>query len=190
MSLGTWFRDYIYIPCGGSKVTHKYKLFRNLMIVWVLTGLWHGYNLTFIVWGITYGGMIFFEKIFDIPTKLSMLGKGIYRIGVLFIVNIEWVVFRSESLYYAWMFLKGMFGFGGTDKTARAAFLLKDYAPFILASIICAIPVGNWIKEKCAKHHCDIVYSILSRTILFGMVMISIAFIVAGANNPFVYANF
>lgn len=190
ISLGLWFRDYVYIPCGGSRVSNKYRLVGNLMLVWMITGLWHGANWTFIFWGITYGSFVSFEKISDFPGKLPPFGKWMYRGIILFVVNIEWVIFKSESLAYAWTYLKGMFGFGGAERTARAMFLLEDYAPFIILSIVCCMPVIQYIENIGTNKGLYVPCLVFFRGVLFMMVLISIAFIISGSNNPFAYANF
>lgn len=160
------------------------------MTVWILTGLWHGANWTFIVWGLTYGCFVSFEKVFDISKRLKGIGRCLYRIAVLTVINIEWVIFKSENLSYAWIYLKGMFQPWNTEGNARAFFLIKDYWPFIVAALLCSVPMRIWIANKSKGTWMKSIYAVFSKILLLILFLISISFIVAGANNPFAYANF
>ena len=191
VTLGTWFKDYVYIPMGGSRVS-RLRLYLNLLVVWLLTGLWHGANWTFVVWGLSYFVFIALEKRFDIPNHLNILGQILYRIICLIIINFEWVIFRSDSIQSAWIYIRGMFvSVGYTAANSRALFLFKDYAVFIVAAILFSMPVVPKLKEFCGmKKTFSVVYSIASAIIVASLFIWSVSFIVAGANNPFVYANF
>lgn len=94
VSLGTWFRDYVYFPLGGSRVATKRRLVLNLFVVWFLTGIWHGANWTFMLWGVMYFVLITAEKLTNFPSKI----KGLGHIYTLFFVLIGWVIFRADSL--------------------------------------------------------------------------------------------
>ena len=100
ISLGSWFRDYLYFPLGGSRVKTRSRLIFNLAVVWLATGIWHGANWTFILWGVMYGVIIIFEKLLDLPSRLpkSKVASIAYQIFTLLAVMIGWVLFRSESL--------------------------------------------------------------------------------------------
>lgn len=115
ITLGAWFRDYVYIPLGGSRVK-KSRLFFNLFVVWALTGIWHGAGWNFVAWGLGYFILISLEKSLQWPQKIrNRFIKTVYRILVLFIINFQWVIFRSVSLHKAVDFISSMFNarYGG-----------------------------------------------------------------------------
>lgn len=113
MSLGSWFRDYVYFPLGGSKVSSKQKLIRNLFVVWLLTGVWHGASWNFIIWGLIYFILISFEELSDYPNKFKhKISKCFYQILTMIIVVLCWVIFRAEGLHNAIGYLSNMFGIG------------------------------------------------------------------------------
>lgn len=196
VTLGAWFRDYVYIPLGGSRVDQKWKLYRNLFTVWLLTGLWHGANWTFVVWGLGYFLLIAAEKATGMPERLtSRVARVAYRIASLFCINLLWVVFRAENLEAAWQYIQGMFCWRADPiVNARAWFLIKDNAAFLICAVLFAMPLVPWIRKKCKECNgnrvahvaCEGIFAIASM-ILFCW---AISYMVAGANNPFIYANF
>jgi D-alanyl-lipoteichoic acid acyltransferase DltB (MBOAT superfamily) len=144
ISLGTWFRDYVYFPLGGSRVKSKYRLVFNLFVVWTLTGIWHGANWTFLVWGIMYFFLIALEKLTGFLKKLGLLGN-IYT--MLFVI-IGWVVYRSNSLEQAWMYIRSMFGdslFGMINETD--IFWLKNTVFFYAIGIFFAFPIAKRVPR-------------------------------------------
>lgn len=188
ISLGTWFRDYVYIPLGGSRVKTKLRLVFNLFVVWLLTGLWHGANWTFILWGLLYFMLLTFEKIIDynkITKKLSVL-RNIYT---LFFVIIGWVLFRSDSIQYAFLYLQSMFGLSENAFMDNyfIGHLSNSYIFFILGFIF-SMPVKILFKRIINVDNliCNIAYNI----ILIIIFIISISYIVKGSYNPFIYFNF
>lgn len=192
MTLGSWFRDYVYIPMGGSRVAGA-KKYRNLFVVWLLTGLWHGNGWNFIFWGMGYFILIAFEKRFLLPDKLpNRLWKSLYRIFTLLIVNFLWVIFYHQNIQDGFNYI-GIMLRGVTDRVAdrRMLFLLDDYKVFFLAAILFAIPVCPWIEKKLSgvrggKAVWEIFFS-LSIAIFF---IFSLSLVVSGQNNPFLYMNF
>lgn len=184
ISMGTWFRDYVYFPLGGSRTDSRLKVFRNLMIVWLLTGIWHGANWTFVLWGGAYGILIALEKFTGFTKKLG----GFSHVYTMFCVVTGWALFRSDSVAKAGMFLKAMFGFGAHGHLAGAANLLLHYGGiFIILGLICCFPVKNLIK-KCVKskplYEAGYVISLLA------VFAISMLYVVKGGYNPFIYFNF
>lgn len=111
ISLSTWFKDYVYIPLGGNR-DGKYKQIRNILIVWLLTGIWHGANWTFLIWGLLFGILLIIEKIF-LNKFMEKLPSFIRRIYVLFIVMILFVIFNSDNMSEALINIKGLFGMNG-----------------------------------------------------------------------------
>ena len=141
MSLGAWFRDYVYIPLGGSRVETK-RIIRNLLIVWALTGIWHGAAWNFVFWGLYYGGILLLEK-FVLKDILAKLPKALSTAGTIFLVVIGWVFFFSPSLGSAFVWLARMFGIGAhgfLDATAK--YYLGSSLVLVLVSIFAACPLG------------------------------------------------
>lgn len=192
ITLGAWFRDYIYIPAGGSRVG-KIRLLFNLFLVWAFTGIWHGSTWNFVVWGLGYFVVIAFEKFTGLPDKIkSKPVQILYRIGMLLFVNFQWIIFRADNLSHGLLFIKAMFTSGTNPLAdARTLFLLKDYAAFFIAAIILSFPVVPWLEKKCQTN--TKTYTIM-QTILMIVVSLlfvwSLSFVVSGLNNPFAYANF
>jgi len=151
MSLGAWFRDYVYIPLGGSRVS-KGKIVRNLLVVWALTGIWHGASWNFIFWGLYYGGLLLLEK-FVLAKFLEKVPTFLKRIGTVLLVVIGWVFFFSPSLGFAFKWLGCMFGIGGNGLLDDAAkYYLGSSAIILVISALGAYPlatrIGNLVLRK------------------------------------------
>ena len=196
ISLGTWFRDYVYIPLGGTRVKTKRRMALNLLFVWLLTGIWHGANLTFIVWGVLYGIIIIIEKLVDIPCKIkcyAMPIRSLYCFFTIMIVIMGWVLFRSDSLASAVLYLKTMFCISNNAfADGKFWFNLREYSFFLIMGALCATPVFKMIKEK--------LYIMNSKAIILAdgcyyvfqlcLFVISFSFMVMKTHNPFIYFNF
>ena len=191
ISLGTWFRDYVYIPLGGSRVG-KVKLFRNLFVVWLLTGIWHGANWTFIVWGIYFGLLLMLEKFTGLDKWLTK-SKVIGHVYTLLIVLISWVFFRADSLGSAISYLKYMFGIGDMPVSSPLTTLyFKENLSIFIIGILAALPFSTWMKrwyamksEKVQKAMKGL--AMLTLAILF---FTAVSYLVKGTYNPFIYFNF
>lgn len=185
ISLGTWFKDYVYFPLGGSKVSSTKRLFFNIFIVWFLTGLWHGANWTFICWGLLYFILISIEKILK-------LGKNTNPFGIIYtltFVILGWVLFRAPNLSSAIYQIKAMFGFGvNTLYDETTLFYIKDNIVFILFGIICSSPIIPFVKSKLKDT--NFILEILSAIIIVLLFIISISYLIKGTYNPFIYFNF
>ena len=192
ISLSSWFRDYIYIPLGGSRCK-KWRVYLNLFVVWALTGIWHGAAWNFIFWGIGYFVLIAFEKATGLPERLhSKAGKAVYRVFTLLFVNFQWVMFNSTSLRSGASFIKHMIVYTpNLLADRRALFLMQDNWFFILVGILLCFPIVPYVEKKLEqKKRMQTAYRVLIGTIVvFGAVW-SISFIISGQNNPFAYANF
>ena len=143
ISLQTWFKDYIYIPLGGSRVNSKARLVFNIFVVWFLTGVWHGANWTFIVWGLMYFVLLILEKFFHMDEKMGIF-KNLYT---MFFVMMGWVLFRSDSLSAALVYIRSMFGFG--CKGFIDAYVIqyfKQYILYFIMGILCCFPIFKNIK--------------------------------------------
>lgn len=194
ISLGTWFRDYLYFPLGGSRVRSRGRLVLNLAVVWLATGIWHGANRTFIVWGCMYGVIIIAEKLLAIPQWVETC-RPVYRIPyqvfTMLMVVLGWVIFRSDSIAGAVQYIRTMFGAVPaaplTDGTARL--YLREYAVLIAAGILCATPLCSHIGASAGAHHPVLArtFSELGQILLF---LCSISYLVISAYNPFIYFNF
>lgn len=176
ISLGSWFKEYVYIPLGGNKVKRKYL---NIFIVWFLTGFWHGANWNFIIWGLYFFVIIMIEKMF----LLNMLNKSkiISRIYLIFLILIGWCIFTFEDINYMISFFRKMFSFNNfIDSTFL--YYLKTFSIYFIISILFSTPLMNKLKSK--------VPTFISNSFLILCLIISISFIVNSSFNPFLYFRF
>ena len=187
ISLGSWFRDYVYIPLGGNRVSKSRNIF-NLFVVWGLTGVWHGANWTFIVWGLMYFVLLTFEKLTGLEKRKSkpfMVFRWFYT---MFFVIMGWVVFRSNSLTDAFVYMKSMFGLNG-NVFSNGMFVgsLEQNAIMLIIGVIACTPL--FVKAK-AKIKENVVLDIAHCGALIAMFVLSICSIVSSSYNPFIYFNF
>lgn len=182
ITLSRWFRDYVYIPLGGNRCG-KAKQIRNLLIVWFLTGLWHGANWTFIAWGLYYALFLLLEKFLfrDILPKIPKLFR---QFGTLFIVLVGWVFFRSASLTNAFVYLKTMF-MGGAVTAGQAEYFLRQYWIEWLFCIIASMPVLPWLRNKLGTK-----LYLPEKIAAWGIFAYSYVKLVTGSFNPFIYFHF
>lgn len=192
ISLGTWFRDYVYFPLGGSRVKSKARLILNLFAVWFLTGVWHGASWNFILWGLLFFVFITFEKLSGYPKKFTKpAAKTAYRILTLVIILWGWVLFRAEDLPRAWEYIKCMIGLNGNPLSdSMAGFILGDSAVIYLLGILFSIPVIPFIAKKAENTKLKAPLQLLGTLCLLGIFAVSIAFSVTGSYDPFIYFNF
>lgn len=193
MSLGQWFRDYVYFPLGGSRVSSKWKLIRNLFVVWVLTGVWHGADWTFIGWGLGYFLLLSFEKLSNLPRrKLGAVAETGYRIFTLLCVIIGWVIFRSNGIRNGIRYLFAMFGIAGNAFADNNALRYSnDYKILLLIALVCCTPaipkLRGWLGQKLKA---EWTVNGLWDLGLLALLLISVSYLVMGGNNPFIYFNF
>ena len=181
ISLGSWFRDYVYIPLGGSKKGNgRYIL--NALTVWLITGLWHGAAWTFVIWGLMQYLILIAEKYVIKPAKRkSLIFKCFYHVVTIVLICLCWVMFNASSVTEGFSYMGAMFGIGAAGLTdAVSAFLFKDNIIMITAGLICATPLLS--KAKKYKTAADIVLILLF--------MICIVYILRGGFSPFIYFNF
>lgn len=186
ISLGTWFRDYIYFPLGGSRVNSPYRLAFNLFVVWFLTGLWHGANWTFILWGLYFFIFIACEKLFAKKTLgIPICIKHFY---VLLVVVIGWVLFRSPDLQAALSYLKTLLGFNHSPFITHYDLqLLRENSLFFLFGICFSMPVAKQFHFKTLKPRW---HDLLYITTFIILLLVCMSYMVKGAYNPFIYFNF
>lgn len=188
ISLSQWFRDYLYIPLGGNRVD-KNTYIRNIFIVWFCTGLWHGANWTFILWGLYYGCLLLLEKFF-LREKLEKLPKPISHIYTLLVVLIGWVFFMSPNITTAFSTLGKMIGIGATTfANNQAKFMLKSYFILFVLAILLSTKVYDRIQIFVYNQYkMKAVYT--TWTIYMILIIVCIAFIVGGTYHSFLYFAF
>lgn len=193
MSLGQWFRDYVYFPLGGSRVESKWKLIRNLLVVWLLTGIWHGADWAFIAWGLGYFLLLSFEKLTNLPKrKLGRMGETAYRMFTLLCVMVGWVIFRSDGIRNGLRYLLAMFGLAGNIRLDGQALRYGcDYALLLLISLVCCTPALEkmrvWLGQRTKA---EWAVNLLWDMGLLALLLVSVSYLVMGGNNPFIYFNF
>lgn len=186
ISLSSWFRDYVYIPLGGNRVSKVRWLF-NIFVVWFLTGLWHGANWTFVLWGLYFGLIIVLEKL----VLLKVLEKlpGIFRhIYTIFLFTVGWIIFRSESVFHIGDYLTAIFGGYGNDSFSDINKLsILHLLPFMILAIIGTTPFMKMLYEKMdQKFTLSIIYD-LFLAIVF---IICSMYLISNSFNPFIYYRF
>lgn len=184
MTLSGWFRDYVYIPLGGNR-HGMFVTLRNMFIVWLLTGIWHGANWNFIVWGLLYFTFLALERVFPL-TKINNVISHIYT---LLVVNFCWVIFSIEDLSDVWIYIKGMIGCNQLTLWDDASyFILREWWITFLLAILYCIPTVRQFLRRIEKKN------IVMRSVFVGvkmvMVIITFAYVVKGSYNPFIYFNF
>lgn len=191
ISLSSWFRDYVYIPLGGSR-RGEARTYINLMIVWLLTGIWHGANYTFVVWGLLYGILLMIEKVLcghKAIRKQSLIQRIFGHLYTMIVVTLAWVIFRSDSINDAVIYILGMFG-RGSGKLVDRVFVayLKQNICFYIPAIIGCIPILESLEIKFGEK--NPIYNVaFGATVLAGFV-ISVSYIINNGYNPFIYFNF
>lgn len=180
ISLTQWFRDYVYIPLGGNRVAKQRHIF-NLFVVWCLTGIWHGAEWTFIVWGIYYFCLQLIEKETNINEKLP---RTVAYIGTIFFVVIGWVIFRASNILIAKKYILCMFGGTLTDETSMV-YLKTSIVIFVIA-ILGIYPIENILK----KYLPTLIYKVFDSIWTIIIFLLSLSFIMNGMYSPFVYFNF
>ena len=188
ISLSQWFRDYLYIPLGGNRVD-KNTYIRNIFIVWFCTGLWHGANWTFILWGLYYGCLLLLEKFF-LREKLEKLPKPISHIYTLLVVLTGWVFFMSPNITTAFSTLGKMISIGSTTfANNQAKFMLKSYFIVFVLAILLSTKVYDRIQIFVYNQYkMKAVYT--TWTIYIILIIVCIAFIVGGTYHSFLYFAF
>ena len=189
ISLGTWFRDYVYFPMGGSRV-NKMKLFRNIFTVWFLTGFWHGAQWNFIIWGLFFAVLLTLEKYF--LTGFLKKAKALSHVYVLFFVAISFVIFSASNLTDAISRVGGLFGAGNIPLISESfIFNLKNYSFVIILGIIGATPLLVAAKNKISQNrNLAYIFDICEIPVLLLLLVISTSYLVDGSFNPFLYFRF
>lgn len=185
MTLGTWFREYLYIPLGGNRKGVVRQIF-NLLVVWFLTGLWHGAGWNFILWGLYYFVLLVLEK-FVLRRLLERLPDVIRHLYTLFFVVVGWVIFACDDLGLLGSYLKAMFGIGVPGGNALALYEWDVQAPFLAILLIAATTIPARIAKQLTREDQR---SPLLMVYTVGLLVLSLAFLVSGSYNPFLYFRF
>ena len=193
ISLGQWFKSYVYIPLGGNQAG-QLKLYRNLLLVWALTGFWHGASWTFMAWGLYYGLILCLEKM-GLESWLKRLWTPLQHMYVLLIVMMGWVFFRADNFSYSYYFIKTLFGFGNSVILDGPTMMIlsQNLLVFILG-IILSMPVYPWLKEKIqAESRSGLTGAATQLVSTLGyllLLLLSTTFLVNSTFNPFLYFRF
>lgn len=194
ISLTSWFRDYLFFPLGGSRVKTKGRLIFNNLVVWFVTGVWHGANWTFIIWGLMQGILTMLEKFMQIPKRIAghKLLAGLYRVLVLMIFILSPVFFRADTVGGALRYLASMFGGNGVFIDNTAVFYFKEYGITLLAAVLCSTPLFKLLAERVSSKGEGAARAVtVGAYVISGILFIvCVSFLVIGAYNPFIYFNF
>ena len=181
MSLGSWFRDYVYIPLGGNRVSKGRWVF-NILVVWMLTGLWHGASWNFVLWGLLFALALLVEKWIPALQKLPAVFRHLY---VLLIVMGSFVLFNAESLAQAASDLAGLFG-GVPLVTQEALYCLRSYSLVLAVSVVGATPLPKRLAARIPEK----AMAVLEPLALTALLLVCTAYLVDGSFNPFLYFRF
>ena len=186
MSLGTWFRDYVYIPMGGNRVSKARWVF-NILTVWMLTGLWHGASWNFVAWGLLFALLLMFEK----AVKIQRLPAFVSHIYVLIVVMMSFVLFNAADFSQAGQDLMGLFGLNGVPAVSKEAlYYLRSYGVLFLAGFIGSTPLLKNLTVKLTEEKYPRVMALIEPVFLLLLLLVCTAYLVDGSFNPFLYFRF
>lgn len=183
ISLSSWFKDYVYIPLGGNRC-NKGRWLLNLFTVWILTGIWHGANWTFLCWGLWYFMWLVCEKLTGITNKMEVFS----HVYTILVIIIGWVIFRSNSMEEAVLYVKAMGGISGNvlvDSTF-CNYLTGCYTILIIALVL-SMPIVPYIQNK---YCCTILGKNVESLVGAAIFLVSVLMCISGSYNPFIYFNF
>ena len=184
MSLGSWFRDYVYIPMGGNRVP-KWRWILNIFTVWMLTGFWHGAQWNFVLWGLLFGVLLLIEKLVPAIGKLPAAVRHSY---VLFLIVLSFVLFNAETLSQAGQDLASLFGFGGLPAvTGQTLYYLRSYGMLFAVGFVGATPL---VKNAALRVENTKIGPVLEVLLLLGILLVATAYLVDGSFSPFPYFRF
>ena len=185
ISLGSWFREYLYIPLGGNRVS-KPRLFFNLIVVWAATGIWHGASWNFLLWGLFFAAMLILEKGFLLQ-YLRKTPAAVQHIYTLFFLMISWALFAVEDFSRMGAWLAAMFGFaGGGLADAAAGYYLRSYLPMLIIAVVASTPLSARLWDRLPEKPMKVILPVL----LLGGLVLSTAYLVDATYNPFLYFRF
>ena len=194
MTLGGWFRDYVYIPLGGNRVS-LLKWVRNVFVVWFLSGLWHGASWNFVAWGVYFGVILALEKLF-LKKWLERLPAILQHLYAIVLVVISFVIFRIESMSEIMSYLGGMFGIGldaavTTSGMTFGMYQVRNYAFLIVVAVIAALGIPKKLWKKFAETTCGAkVEKIVAPIVYVVLILVVTAFLIQSSVHPFLYFRF
>ncbi|SHI03661.1 MBOAT family O-acyltransferase [Clostridium grantii] len=193
ISLGSWFKDYVYIPLGGSKGS-KIKMYRNLFVVWLLTGIWHGAEWNFLIWGLYFGIIIAIEKL-ALLKILENAWSPVKHAYTIFLLIIGWLIFVSDNLYMGILYLKVMLGFKNTILfDSQFLYYIYNYGIILIILIVASTPFFKNKHRKLVKtlnkRHLFLYENLVMPILYFTVFFISISYLVDSTYNPFLYFRF
>ena len=189
ISLSSWFKDYVYIPLGGSR-EGTFKLIRNILIVWLLTGLWHGSEWTFVIWGMFIGILLVIEKLL-LNKYIEKLPSIVRRIYTLFIIMMSFIIFSGSNINESFNNIVGLFNFSNPFINKFTIHYLKDYGLVLIIAIFLSTPIlkNTIIKLKENKKINNII-NILDIIVLLILLVIVTSYLIDSSYNPFLYFRF
>ena len=189
MSLGSWFRDYVYIPMGGNRVS-KPRWFFNILVVWLLTGFWHGAAWNFIVWGLFFAVLLVVEKLFLL--NLLKKTKVLKRVYIALAVLISFVIFNASDMGEAFAYIGGMFGAGSIPIiNTEMLYYLKSYAVVLILALVGSTPVvKNFALRLESSTKFGKVMKVFEPVVIAVLIVVMTAYLVDGSFNPFLYFRF
>lgn len=188
ISLGSWFKEYVYIPLGGSKKGMG-RTFFNIFVVWFLTGLWHGASVNFVLWGLYFCFFLIMEKTWLLKA-LQKLPRAVSHIYALFVIYFGWLLFAWEDIHGHRVYLKAMAGIGSGGLISRESlYLLVSNVGLLFIMVVGCTSLPKRLVTKCMKKD-GIVTSLCMSIYVAGILLLSIAYLVNGTYNPFLYFRF
>ena len=185
ISLGSWFREYLYIPLGGNRVS-KPRLFFNLFVVWAATGIWHGASWNFLIWGLYFAVLVIVEKAF-LGNILEKLPAAVQHLYTLFLVLVSWAIFAVEDFGHMGIYLKAMFGFAPGGLTSPSVgYYFASFLPTLLIGCVASTPLAAKLWRKLPERPMKVALPVL---VLAGLVLCT-AYLVDASYNPFLYFRF
>ena len=186
ISLGSFFRDYVYIPLGGSRCKNILKNYRNLFIVWFLTGLWHGASWTFICWGLYFGFFIAVERVF-LSKLLAKSPALLQHLYLLLVTVLGWVFFRAGNFAESLLFFKRLAGMGPSRDITNPMLLLHDNGLLLIVSALACTPFLKGSAAQLSKHR---LYPVFNSVVLLLLYAACIMYMSNSSYNPFIYFKF
>lgn len=190
MTLSSWFRDYVYIPLGGNRVS-TLKHIRNILVVWMLTGLWHGASWNFIIWGIYFGVILIIEKYY-LNKVLEKLPRVIRNIYAMFIVMISFIIFSSDDISSALVAIKGLFSFNSLKLSNDfIIYYIRSYGVILIGGLVLCTPlIKNVINKLRENKILNYIINIFEVIILVLVLFIITSMLIDSSYNPFLYFRF
>lgn len=190
ISLSSWFKDYVYIPLGGNRKGLK-KQIRNILIVWVLTGIWHGASWNFVIWGLLFAIILIIEKIF-LGKYLEKCPNFLKRLYVLFIVMISFVIFNAENRGEAWQNILGLWGANGESLiNSYTLYYIRSYLVILMIAFIGATPLlRNTVLKLKKNEKINKLINILEPVWIIWLLLVVTAYLIDNSYNPFLYFRF